>query len=528
MSEFPISASPDGNIAFPYGLGTLKFVPGLLGSASYFEWLSQHAKWLDWYGYIDSKKLDALDPQRPGEPNAWLFPLKINVPEMVAQKHANALFGETNGDNTASLTETNFLDGQGKSSEVCEAAKDLVNIVFRDSSFSAQQHQAAFLSQILGGYYFKVGWEPNISALSPCPIRISSLSPLFVIPIYDPANPWDLLEAHIVYDISKEDAKINYGVEVETRIALYHEHWTRKTYSIEIGGQNPTLISESGMQVVMKGANPWGFVPIVYIPHYLRKGQFYGTSHVPPLEGISTEYNSSLPDRGDAVKQVAGNNYWMRNTPGSVKMRKISEDIRPVVDLGTNNLGKDSPEIERFETGDVPDGMATYTNDLWSIIERVGSVPAVVWGADEGSQRSSLTLAFRTWPMTSHINKERTLWTAGLMVLSRMILLMAINKSVLGATEEMRDLRPVIKWPVIMPRDRMEEVNEMAIRVAGHFASIEHAVRALSTGEDVPDHLDQIKADLTLLAPVKGSTSTNGTEGVVPAANSTVRRDMSA
>lgn len=520
----PVQNTPYYNLAFPYGLGTQKTIASLSGSAAYFEWLTNYTRFRDWFAWIDSSKMDQLDPARPNDPTAWLFPIKVNIPSAVAEKHANALFGEANGAITGSLIDMDFVDGDNQKTPVCEKAKDIVNKVFRSSHMSSLQHSIAYSYQLLGGHFVRVSWTPKTTRLSPLNIKVSGLAPQFVIPVYDPANPWDLIECHLVYDISKEDAKANYGIDVPDRIALYHEHWTRETYRVEIGGLSPNMDVE-GVKVQMSGKNPWGFVPFVYIPHYRRMGGFYGLSHVPALEGVTYEYNNALADRGDAVKQSAANNYWLRNAPGSVKNRKVSEAFPAVVDLGTNNLGKDSPEVGRFETVGPVDGMASYTNDLWAIAERIGSSPSVVWGADEGSQRSSLTLAFRTWPLTSHINKERTFWTTAMMTVAKMILIMAEDKGVMGATKEMLDLEPTVKWPDIMPRDRMEAVNEMAIRVASHFGSIEHAVRALANGEDIPEHLKQIEADMALLAKYEKMAAAQGTDGVVPAANSTIKKD---
>lgn len=522
----PLQSTPYYNLSLPYGLGSYRTIPGLEGSAAYYEWLMNYPRFRDWYGWIDSSKMDALDPARPNDKSAWLFPIKVNIPSAVAEKHANALFGEANGATTGSLIDIDFVDGDNKKTDLCEKAKDVVAKVMRGSSMSSLQHAVAYSYQLIGGWYFRLAFNPEPSKLSPMNIRIETLAPQFVVPIYDPSNPWDLIEVHVVYDISKEDAKLKYGVDVPDRLALFHEHWTRDKYKIEIGGMVPTM-NVKGVGIVMEGKNPWGFVPFIYIPHFRRMGNFYGLSHVPALEGITYEYNSALADRGDATKQQAAANYWMRNAPSGTKTRKISESFPAVVDLGTNNLGKDPPEIERFETGTVSDGMATYTTDLWAIAERIGSAPSVVWGADEGSQRSSLTLAFRTWPMTSHVNKERTFWTTAMMLMAKMILMMAVQKNLLGATPEMLDLEPTVKWPDIMPRDRMEAVNEMAIRVGGHFASIDHAVRALANGEDVQEHLAQIDEDMAKLAKFTVMSKPQGTDGVVPAANSTIKKDSS-
>jgi len=524
MTDVPIPSTPWGLLNAPYGFGSQRVIPGLSNTAAYNEWLSQVQRYRDWWGWIDRRKLDQTDTTAQVQP-AWIFPLKINVPAAVAEKHANALFGEADGENTNSIVGINFVDANNKHTPECDVAADFVANVLRDSNAGTLFHQAGFTSQILGGAVFKVAFSPQVSALSPNPIRIQPILPDFFIPIYDPANPLDLLEAHVIYDISKEDALARFGVETDERLVQFHEHWTRDKYKIEIGGTILQATMEK-VSVDMEGPNPFGFVPFIYVPHYIRLGGFYGQSHVPSLEGITMELNSAMADRGDNVKQASGNEYWMANVSAQVRTRKLSEKFPAVVDLGTNSLSKEGPQLERFETGTLSDGMSGYTEELWNLIEKMGSVPSVIWGADEGSQRSSLTLAFRTWALTSHIKKERAQWTAALMTMAKMILIIGARKGK-GVSAKMLTLMPVVDWTDIMPRDRMEQVNEMILRVANHTASIKHAVRSLSVGEDINEHLDEITKDMiTLMKLEAAGKPQNGTSGVSPKANETMSRDL--
>jgi len=68
--------------------------------------------------------------------------------------------------------------------------------------------------------------------------------------------------------------------------------------------------------------------------------------------------------------------------------------------------------------------MIDNVHELLAHFRREVSVPAVAYGEDEGSQRSSLTLVTRMWPLVSHVKMERSFWTTGLHVLNNMILKM--------------------------------------------------------------------------------------------------------
>jgi hypothetical protein len=498
-TDLPVQYSPYGAIYSPYGIGAQRTIPGLENSAAYTEWLGMARKYRDWWGWIDRRKLDAVNPDVQNQP-AWLFPLKINVPMAVGARHAAALFGEATGDVQNPFVDVEFTDASGKKTEICEGAHDFVSGILRASNAGTLFHQGAVMSQILGGAIYKVAWRANVSALSKNHIRIEYVQPDFFVPIYDPGNPWDLLEAHVIYDISKEDAMERYGVEVDQRLVLYHEHWTRDTYKVEIGGVTPKA-NMGGLTFEMSGENPFGFVPFVYIPHFMRMGSFYGMSHVTDLEALALELNSSMADRGDNVKEAAGNEYWMRNSPNGARIRPISERFPAVVDLGSNPMGKDQPEINRFETGTLNEAQSRYTEELWDLIGKMGSVPDVIWGTDKmSSQRSSLTFAYASWSMISHIKRERAQWAVGVATMTQMILQMALAKNLRGVSASMLDLVPNVKFQEIMPRDRMELVNEMAVRKSANIVSTEYAVTQISTGEDIAEHLVQIDADMEKMA----------------------------
>lgn len=529
----PVSFSPWGNLQLPYGIASQRLPTGLENHAAYIEYLSQAARYRDWWGWMDRTKLDVQDPTST-TPNAWLFPLKVNVPDMVAEKHANALFGEADGNEDGNLIEIRFKDKKGnEENDACLSAAELVSRVMRESRLAGHLHQAAYFSQILGGAVFRVNYRPDlVTPISPNPIRVEPLPVNYFIPIYDPANPWDLIEAHVVYDISKDEAKAKYGITTDERLVLFHERWSRTEHSIEVGNQVVKMMYK-GVDVPMPERNPFGFVPLIYIPHYKRMGSFYGTSIIPTLEAVTMELNSTLADRGDNIKAAANNNYFMRNVSANVRVRKISESFPAVVDLGANAMGNKDPEIIRFETGELKEAQTGFTAELWNIVEKAGAVPEVVWGADKmGTQRSSLTFSFATWSMTSHIKKERIHWGTGFEVMARMILSMAVAKGMPGANPEWLTLTPVVKWDVIMPRDRMEMVNETAVRLGGKPSmSIVRAVKMLSDGEDPLQHVEQIEEDMQAMAQMDQSSqiqAVQGTNGVTAKPNAEFAKDVAA
>jgi len=65
----------------------------------------------------------------------------------------------------------------------------------------------------------------------------------------------------------------------------------------------------------------------------------------------------------------------------------------------------------------------------------------ICYGVDEGSQRSGMTLVLRMLPLVVHIRRERTLHTAGLDQVARMILAIAAEKGAVRRVGTSRRLR---------------------------------------------------------------------------------------
>lgn len=134
------------------------------------------------------------------------------------------------------------------------------------------------------------------------------------------------------------------------------------------------------------------------------------------------------------------------------------------------------------------------------------AVPPVAVGEDEGSQRSSLTLITRMFPIKSHIATERWLWTNGMHQLGRMALQMARIKQI-GDLKglDVRAIAVTSKWAPMLPRDRAELVNEMVQRQGvGHI----HPKQALEQYEDIPiseieDAYQEIMAHMKEEADIK-------------------------
>jgi len=133
---------------------------------------------------------------------------------------------------------------------------------------------------------------------------------------------------------------------------------------------------------------------------------------------------------------------------------------------------------------------------IMEMIQRDGATPNITWGEDEGSQRSAITLAFKMWPLTSHIRKERAMWAEGFRQLNDIIVRWLGVLKTNNLPENAADYLSFTKWEPMTPRDRLDLVNEVVTLYSVHLLSQKRAVQLLNRGEDVAEELAEIKKDM--------------------------------
>lgn len=485
----------------PFGV-PMESIPLISSTVYGVQWMAMRSNYWKYWEWFDGRALDTTDPTvKTGDPS--LYPLKINPVEMVCTKHAGALFGEV-PDDSDSMVQFYYKNEKNVTDEVCESLADTLQNIWSENNGRALQQQNAIVSQFLGGSVFKVSYDRDNPDIRPSKIRIEAILPDFFLPVYDMTDPFNLIECYVMYYISAQEAKSRYNVVIDnpntTRI-LYSEHWTKDSYEIQVGGQTPVF--QVGMvDYVTKGKHGFGCVPFVYIPHLRRVGGFYGWSHVPSLIGISKELNSRLTDIGDNVRDNAQSLYWVRNVAYALKVRRIEDQIT-VLDLGGSGPSGREPELNRLDVPASNTMASDYVKELWEYVEKAGAVPGVAWGNDEGSQRSALTLSVRMWPLLSHIRDERSQWTMGFKYINRIILKILASKGSDLISDGMEKLSCRVKWYNVMPRERLEQVEEMVARKGVNLVSKKQALITMSNSEDITAELSEIEADMEFEAKMQ-------------------------
>ena len=432
-----------------------------------------------------------------------LYPLRINPTISTVLKHAYMLFGETVNDGRPLVFPTMIPeDDSEEATKRAEAAEEAIYQLWWENNGRSLMFENGILSQIYGGCVFKASFVPwewdKYGGWRKIPIRIERVNPKSFVGRPMPGDMFRLKEAWIVSDIPLEEAK-KWGYTGVDDSPTFVEYWSDTKHKMWINNQDvalPLAIPDGGEQLagtLIGDSNPFGFVPVVYIPH-IRTGGFHGVNAFDHLKGIIKEINLRFGDYGDAVNEDSHVPLAMKNVVGSPVMKRVGEGIK-VLDLGTSNnvTGNESdPDIFELHKGRASAAMGSLLGELISQYRRDSSVPAVAEGEDEGSQRSALTLATRFWPLTSHVGIERIFFGTGMDVFENYLLRMMAVKDIAGITKQHSQLRMKQSWAPMLPRDREAEVQEWQSRAQNNLGSVEHLLELTRDVDDISDEREKI------------------------------------
>lgn len=377
-----------------------------------------------------------------------------------------------------------------------QAERAISNVLYENNSRSMFT-DLGLTTQVLAGCVLKLGWDPA-NPLLPSGIRLEYVDPRDFHPRFRGKDYWNLTEAWIKLNIAGESAAQEFGVYSTGKVATYVEYWSRGKFWIKVNGEIATV---GGVRMEM--ANPFGFVPIIYIPHE-RRNSFWGTSMVEDTIGLTREINARLADMGDAVHLSIKRILWAKNIKGGHPVKKEMAGVGTYWDYGRAiSQGDPQPDLQAVASPVLPQGADKFQAALLELARTHLITPSIVYGEEEGSQRSGQTLYQRMWPLLSHVRQERTHWTTGLNLLAEMILRMLAAKGRAGITTKHLGLRKRQRWASMVPVDREMYVDEMIRRLQENAVSRRKAVEGFGDVSDIEEELVQITADMEQLAKLQ-------------------------
>lgn len=499
LQSFFSSTETDTEIKYaPY---QVEDIPGF----PHKEYKSRVSLYREWEGWYDGSKLEETVVDQGDE--IELYPARINPLPGAALKHAHTLFGEMIDDG-APLLSPKFVKHGSITDDMVTETEEVLRVVWNESAGRTTQYTNGLISQIYGGAIFKADYIPQDKKRT-YPVKISKIHPLNFMGILYPDEEFRLSEAWYIKNVSSATAR-NYGVDIpDEEVGLWVEYWNAEEHSIKINGK-PIRRSYAGVVKKFEGTNAFGEVPVVYIPHERTNG-LWGTSMVHPLIGLVREINARAADYGDAVSDDSHETYAMRN---SSNPKVLSIGGKRVIDLGSNNnavgMNSGDPDLFAFSDAKASAPMSKIVDDMYAHFRRAAYIPAVADGEDEGSQRSGMTLAFRMWPMTSHVSTERVFWTSGMNHFTKVLVRFLASKG--KVQESMAKATVRQEWLPMLPRDREAMVNEAVQRITNGLGSPQAMLRLLGDVENIEDELRLIKEWLEFKAENDAAASPFGGE----------------
>jgi hypothetical protein len=374
---------------------------------------------------------------------------------------------------------------------------------------------------IYGGVAYKLSWEPWDHDL-PHGLAVRLIrDPSYINPVWDPGNPWRLLECYYGREIDSEVARKRYGIRPKSdRLpALYMEHWTRDEWSVRVDDQIPT-IKWGSHEWELRGENTWGFVPIYYIPHE-RTVDLLGDSQIDGTTELEKDVNSKVATLSDVVHGTRPGMLWGHDMSRGLSVKTIQHEgkvIARVIDTGhTRNVqGAQAPFLGPMPTPDIPTHVASFPQDLLTFWMMVARISPSSFGLDDTSSGriTGPVAANRMWSSMAHSVTERVNYGEAKTIMDRDILRILAERSAADAfndldiddprvTKQMLRARIRQAWPPMVPMDRSTLHDEMIERLKEGGISPETYQDEMGT-TDVVGEIERIIEWQTQLAEIEG------------------------
>lgn len=463
-------------------------------SFPYDEWLARQQEIAYFWSLYDGDLLSETTGEfdKNGDP-VLRYPLQINLFKVVAEKHNQFLWGDTERAGAGGLASISCVAKRPEYRASAQIVQTYLNDVWAQNNGKVLHAEGGLIAQVTGACVYRVRYAPEVK--TGYPIRIELIYPDFFYPVFNGANPDELLEAWYLVRIPAREAQIRFGVEPRNPNSgvVYCEHWTTEQVTITLDNQ-PIVYSANGKSVVYKDAiNPFGFVPFQYIPTY-RAGSFWGESVLKGLEGLVREYNGRIADLADIVRDHARQLIFGSNLGRTLAVRPLG--ARNIVDVGMTSPAGDEPKTWSIDPPNVPQSISDFVEYLYTQLRRITALPPVVDGEDEGSQRSGETLHVRMLATANAARIKRNFFEVGLIDMARKIAKIGLLYGFAPFSRlEEREVTYGVNWQPILPKDRTQLTADLVQAVQAGIVSRLTAVRILGYADDPLEEIAAIEAE---------------------------------
>jgi len=415
-----------------------------------------------------------------------LYPVGINIVKMLVQSLADATFGEWD---TLPVWFTG-RKGLEETRAMTNTAQLLDKILFR-SNTESNFLEMELHRMLYGNSVLRIMPDDSNHLVKWAPIK-----PPAFFPVFHPHDRERLLQATVLMNISREQAKLVYGYDTKKDEVLFEEYWDLEEHYVKI---------DQKLKVKKySGRNPYGVVPFVYIPR-MRSFSVFGDSVASDVIPVQDEINMRVADIGEAVNLNAHPTRWGKNLPKSFTNNNYPVGSDVLWDLG-RAFGEHQPEVGILEVKNpIPSGSQEHIEWLYDWVRTSTFAPPIAFGEDTGGgQRSGITLEIRMLPLIKAVRKHRAYLRTGLRnatYISGKILAQRQWSDVQSSVvRTLLDGDVEADFAEVLPRDRAGLVDEVVKRLSTSPPSIAlpSALKMLSSDASELDRIREMIEEFDL------------------------------
>jgi hypothetical protein len=408
-----------------------------------------------------------------------LYPLGINLVKTMCLAITDSIFGEWDEDivRFESRKDTQLDDNE-------EAASKLAGQILDNSYSGSMLWEIALDREIYGGGAIKI--SPDFSSLGR--IKFTRIPIDSFYPVWDPDDIDRIIELYIVVKMTKEQARNKYGYDGSKNEILRIEHWTLQKYETTIDGKRINSFT---------GKNPWGFIPVEYIPRY-RSTHWWGDALTEDLMRPQDELNMRLADMGEAINYNAQPTRYGYNLPRTFNSNNFPVSPNAMWDLGRVIGASPEPKVGILEASNpLPSGTFEYINFIYNWARVSSFAPPIIFGEDDGGgQRSGITLEIRMLPLIKAVRRSRSYLSVGLIRAMKKAAKILIQKDFTGMPKmglrRLSEGSLTPRFAPLLPRDQAA-ITDMVVKLMSTTPpslSIETAVKILGLGTSELDRIE--------------------------------------
>jgi Phage portal protein, SPP1 Gp6-like len=375
--------------------------------------------------------------------------------------------------------------------------------------------QAALNGSIYGDTVLRLRWDPLERR-----VKLENLLPEWVHFRWDVTNMQQVTEVIVSYPIDRLDAQEQFGTSGNPAInyqlinpeyvpgfGIFWEHWTPTSYRRWIDdvcieeGPNPYMRTDQDGLIYP------GIIPFIHVPNLSAAGEFFGYSDAEMVTALIDEINRRVADMGDAVNNHAHPVVLLSKYNGDPEQLAVGPDA--IWDMGREGTA------EYLQWKGSPPAVMEYLQKLHDIMCDTANLPDITFGrmmrgTGSGSSSGSggkggssgIALQMALMPAVERATQKRVQWDLALRKVAHMTTFIHAVRDPATLPFDFAlyanyDVTPV--FSSILPRDRMQSVNENVALVSGALRSTEAALKDLGS-RDVADELRKIKGDLQFKA----------------------------